>query len=77
MMAKKVWVGDKRSKLEHLLREGYPIRKIAELMGISNTSIYKELQDVLTEEEYENKQYLKYTAEDGWEKALQRMKGEL
>lgn len=76
-MAKKVWVGDRRSKLEYLLREGYPVRKIAKLMGISSTSIYNELQEVLSQQEYENKQYLKYTAEDGWKKALQRMKGEL
>lgn len=76
-MAKKVWVGDRRSELEYLLREGYPVRKIAKLMGISSTSIYNELQEVLSQQEYENKQYLKYTAEDGWTKALQRMKGEL
>ena len=76
-MARKVWGGDRRSLLEYLLREGYPVRKISQLMGISSTSIYNELQEVLSQEEYENKQYLKYTAEDGWKKALQRMKGEL
>lgn len=74
-MPKIAWTGEKREELEFLLNEGYAIRKISELMGISPAAIYKELKDVLTEEEYENRQYLKYTAKAGWEKVLQRMRG--
>lgn len=74
-MPKMAWTGEKREELEFLLNEGYAIRKISELMGVSPGAIYKELRDVLPREEYENRQYLKYTAKAGWEKVLERMRG--
>ncbi|MCI9640437.1 helix-turn-helix domain-containing protein [Ihubacter sp. mB4P-1] len=74
-MAKKVWDQKKRNELENLLKDGYPISKIGNMLGISYATIYKELRTVLTEEEYRNRQFVKYSAEAGIEHAVAKVMG--
>lgn len=54
--------------LEENLKKGYKVPDIAKKMGISNGVIYRELQKTLTEEEYQNKRFVCYTAKKSLEK---------
>lgn len=62
----RIWTEDTRANLEFLLKEGYKVPKIAKLMVISPASIYNELKVTLTEEEYADRRFNKYTAETAW-----------
>lgn len=63
----RIWTEDKRADLEFLLKEGYKVPKIAKMMGISPATIYNELKVTLTEEEYADRRFSKYTAEMAWQ----------
>lgn len=71
------WSYDKRKELELLLKEGYQPTKIADLMGMKNAGqIYYELKKVLSEEEYKNKQFIKYSAQRAEEEYMKKFRGE-
>lgn len=72
-----VWTKEKRSTLEFLLKEGYMVPKIAGMIEISAPSIYNELKRTLTETEYKQRQYVKYSADAAIEMEIKRIKGEL
>ena len=72
-----VWNRDNRENLELLLKEGFSVPKISKKPGISPTAIYQEIKHVLTEEEYFNHQYVKYTAQAEIERQIRKINGEL
>lgn len=57
-----VWNRRNRELLESLLHEYYPVTTISKMMGIGAVAIYREIRKTISEEEYNNKQYGKYTA---------------
>ncbi|NCF00659.1 helix-turn-helix domain-containing protein [Emergencia sp. 1XD21-10] len=63
----RIWTESTRADLEFLLKEGYKVPKIAKMMGISPASIYNELKLTLTEEEYKDRRFTKYTADLAWQ----------
>jgi len=71
------WTQEDRNVLECLVREGYPISKIVEHLDASRATIYNELRRGLTEEEYKNHQYVKYSAEKSIENSLNMAKERL
>ncbi|MCI5689267.1 MAG: helix-turn-helix domain-containing protein [Emergencia sp.] len=66
-MSSKLWTDASRENLEFLLQEGYQVPKIAKLIGMAPATIYKELRMTLTEEEYADRRFTKYTAERAWQ----------
>ena len=71
------WTKERREQLELLLKEGFTLKAISEIMNVSTTTIRTELQAVLDKDEYKNRQYIKYTAEAAIEKDIRILKGEL
>ncbi|MCI9640654.1 MAG: hypothetical protein HFE72_11130 [Emergencia sp.] len=61
------WTDASREDLEFLLKEGYQVPKISKLIGIAPATIYKELRTTLTDEEYADRRFTKYTAERAWQ----------
>ncbi|MDY6037470.1 MAG: hypothetical protein SPI74_00500 [Eubacterium sp.] len=51
---------ENRKKLKFLLGEGFSITLIQKKLSITRTSMYTELKKGLTEDEYTNRQYVKY-----------------
>jgi len=72
-----VWTKEKRSTLEFLLKEGYMVPKIATMIEVSAPSIYNELKRCLSETEYKQRQYVKYSADAAIEIEIKKIKGEL
>lgn len=71
------WDMNRRKDLEfYLTKVGYPVPKIAELMGVSSGTIYRELKRTLSPEEYAGRQYVKYTANAAIEKDVRILRGE-
>ena len=66
-MASKLWTDANRENLEFLLQEGYQVPKISKLIGISPATIYSELRMTLTEDEYADSRFTKYTSERAWQ----------
>lgn len=67
LIMSRIWTESTRADLEFLLKEGYKVPKIAKMMGISPASIYNELKLTLTEEEYKDRRFTKYTADLAWQ----------
>ena len=71
-----MWTARQRQRLEYLLREEFlPVNKIAPLMGMSPTTIYKEIKKAISEDEYKNKQYGKYTAKAAIDADIRELQG--
>lgn len=54
------WNTELREGLKFLIENGFTIKKIMEEMNMSYPTLNAEIKRGLTQEEYENKQYLKY-----------------
>ncbi len=72
----KFFILENREKLQWLLGEGYSLQIIYNKLGISKTALYTELAKGLTEEEYVNKQYIKYNAAKAIENEIVKLMGE-
>ena len=72
----KIWNKEKREELEYLLKEGYRVPYIAKMFQLSPATIYRELKYVLTEKEYEGRQFVKYSVERAINKDIETIKGE-
>lgn len=55
------WSIKDRERLQALCREGYTIARIVEVFDVSRVVINKELQRGLTEEEWRERRYVKYS----------------
>lgn len=55
------WSIKDRKRLQVLCREGFTIAKILEIFEVSRVVINKELQRGLTEEEWSERRYVKYS----------------
>lgn len=55
------WTLEKRQQLEHLLAEGFNVTQIKELVGGSQPTILKEIKRGVSEEEYDQKRFVKYS----------------
>ncbi len=55
------WTLEKRQQLEHLLAEGFNVNRIRELVGGSAATILKEIKRGVSEEEYNQKRFVKYS----------------
>ncbi len=71
------WSQDNRKMLEHLLKQGFRVAKISQVMGIPSASIYNEIRRGVKPEEYNNRQYIKYSAEASLQTQLEIMKKRL
>lgn len=60
-MEKKIWTKEERERFKDIVSEGYGISKIEELTGLSKYIIRTEIKRGITEEEYKNQQYVKYS----------------
>lgn len=69
-----VWTNDRRRMLESLLKQGFRVTKISEALGISSTTIYKEIKRGVSEEEYNMHQYIKYSADTSINKQMEAIK---
>ena len=63
-MAKVKWNYSMRNQLQLLLEEGFTLRRIADSFGVSYTNLKKELSRGLSEEEFKEKRYIKYSLEE-------------
>ena len=72
-----VWTLELRENLEIYLKDGFSVKKISEKMEISVVSIYNEISKGVTPEEYENGQYVKYSAQKSIESQLEAYKHRL
>lgn len=61
-MGKAIWNMDMREALETMLKEGFPVSRIAVTLNISTASIYIEIKKGVNADEYQNRQYAKYSA---------------
>lgn len=57
-----MWDMPLREALETMLKDGFPISRISKELGITKPTIYAEVKRGVTDEEYKNHQYSKYTA---------------
>lgn len=73
-MGKAIWNMTMRGALETMLKEGFRVSKIAETLSISPMSVYIEIKKGVSEEEYLNKQYTKYSAKKSVDKQLEEYK---
>lgn len=55
------WTLEKRQQLEHLLAEGFNVNQVRELVGGSASTILKEIKRGVSEEEYDQKRFVKYS----------------
>ena len=55
------WTLEKRQQLEHLLAEGFNVNQVRELVGGSAATILKEIRRGVSEEEYDQKRFVKYS----------------
>ena len=55
------WTLEKRQQLEHLLAEGFNVNQVRELVGGSASTILKEIKRGVSEEEYNQKRFVKYS----------------
>lgn len=62
-MRKKVWTLETRRHLEHLLSEGFSVNQIRELIGGATVTILKEIKRGVSEKEYDQKRFVKYSVE--------------
>lgn len=69
-----IWNVEMRDALETMLKEGFRVSKIAETLSISPMSVYLEIKRGVSEEEYLNKQYTKYSAKKSVDKQLEEFK---
>ncbi|WP_161907970.1 hypothetical protein [Emergencia sp. 1XD21-10] len=72
----RIWTKVNRKNLEFYLKEGYMVPRIAEKMGVSAQAIYGEIKKTLTEEEYRERRYVKYSAERAIAKEISQIQGE-
>ncbi|MBS6799138.1 MAG: hypothetical protein KH297_04570 [Firmicutes bacterium] len=63
-MAKVKWDYNMRNKLQLLLEEGFTLRRIADSFGVSYPNLKKEVLRGLSDEEYREKRYIKYSLEE-------------
>lgn len=68
------WTNDKRRTLESLLKKGFRISSISEAIGISSTSIYKEIRRGVSEDEYAKGRYIMYSANKSINKQIDEIK---
>ena len=59
---KHVWTDAERQSLETMLKDSFPVSRISAELGLSTQTLYAEIQRGVTDEEYMNRQYGKYTA---------------
>lgn len=71
------WTAESRKTLEALLKEGYKVPQIANIMSISAMTVYKEIEKGVSEQEYREKRYIKYTADKAIETSIMKLKGEI
>ena len=55
------WTLEKRQQLEHLLAEEFNVNQVRELVGGSASTILKEIKRGVSEEEYNQKRFVKYS----------------
>ena len=55
------WTLEKRQQLEHLLAEEFNVNQVRELVGGSASTILKEIKRGVSEEEYDQKRFVKYS----------------
>ena len=58
---KSYWTLEKRQQLEHLLAEGFNVNQIKEFVGGSSSTILKEIKRGVSDEEYGQKRFVKYS----------------
>lgn len=75
-LRKPEWSQSKRKDLQKLLLEGYTISTIADILCMSNASIYNEIRRGTSEDEYKMHQYIKYTPEKVVENFMKMIIGE-
>lgn len=73
-MAKKVWTKERRKMMQELLQNGYSITKVSKALEISKPVIYKELKETLSQKDYEERRFIKYTASAGLNKEICKLK---
>lgn len=55
------WTLEKRQQLEHLLAEGFSVNQVRELVGGSASTVLREIKRGVSEEEYNQKRFVKYS----------------
>lgn len=77
MAKKKIWTLDDRKMLESLLKQGFKISKISEVLGIGTASIYNEIRRGVSADEYNQHRYIKYTAKASIDNQISKLKAAL
>ena len=68
------WPTEMRELLEDLLKKGYSVTDICEELMISPTALYSELKRGLSEEDFNKRRYVPYSAElASWNVAIKEL----
>lgn len=75
-MFRTVWTLDKKRELEAYLKEGFPVNEIVKRMGIYRRSVVDEIKNGTEPQEFEQRRYIKYSADKAFERDVAKLKGE-